>query len=190
MNFRKIQTFITLTPALVLCACDAGITSDEIATPPTADAAPELGPKDSIDLQAGGLAVPAQDGDEVLEVPFGSMRAAAEATLADVLGEVVSRTENAECGAGPLQLTQYNGLTLNFQDGRLVGWFARDPYLPTALRDELLAGDGIVMVPESTLGEEFEIGDPPGAAISGVFASEDSDAKVTGLWAGTNCLFR
>ncbi|TIX50289.1 hypothetical protein [Alteraurantiacibacter aquimixticola] len=189
-----------LLPVLLLAACGqsgeggaSGAEPDGEAAVSDAVAADEasLGPKDMIDLQASGITVPAQDGDETLEVPFGSLREATEATLAGVLGDVLSRQEYEECPGGPLAVTEYAGLSLTFnEDDRFVGWFARAPYTPADSRSAMLAADGVMLEEDSTLGEEFTIGDPAGPIISGLFAGEGDDAAVEALWAGTNCIFR
>ena len=105
-------------------------------------------------------------------------------------GEVQSRGENAECGAGPMQMTEYSRLTLNFQDDKFVGWFARAPYVPQLPRKEMLADPAVALVAGSTLGEEFTIGAKGAPIISGLFAGAEDTAAVEALWAGTNCLFR
>lgn len=143
-----------------------------------------------VDLQATGLVVPAQNGEEQMDVPFGSRRAAAEATLASVLGEVLDTGSNGECPAGPIESTTYEGLTLNYQDGVFVGWMAEAPYLPPETRAQMLAREDISLVEDSTLGEEFVLGDPMGLAIAGLFAGEGDDAPVERMWSGTNCIFR
>jgi len=143
-----------------------------------------------VDLQATGLAVPPQGGEEQLDVPFGSRMEAAEATLAGVLGDKLASATNAECPAGPVESSSYEGLTLNFQDGGFVGWMAEAPYLPRESRAQLLASDTVTLVEGSTLGEEFVIGNPDGLSISGLFDAVGDDAKVSRMWAGVNCIFR
>ena len=181
---------------LALAACGSGgdgvpVEGQDIATAPEAAATPAtLGPKATIDLQASGLTVPAQDGDETMEVPFGSQRAAAEATLAGVLGEMVSRGGSGNCPSRTLSNTEYAGLTLYFADDRFVGWFASDPYIPVATREDMLSAGGAVMVEGSTLGSEFTIGDPQGRVISGLFDGDGEGATVENLWAGEACIFR
>jgi len=173
---------------LLLGACNAQEPAAEPEAPAEADST--LGAKDEIDLQASGITVPPQDGDAALEVPFGSKRAAAEATLAVVLGSVVERRENDECPAGPMAMTEYRGVTLNFQDDRFVGWFATDPYVPDQTREEMLATEGVVLIGDSTLGPEFVIGDVDGMSIGGLFDGALDDSAVFSLWAGVNCFFR
>ncbi len=186
---------IVLVPvlALALASCgtgdEEGVEQDGTAADLAEDTV-EAGGKDTLDLLASGLSVPAQDGDQLLEVPFGSVRAATEASLAAVLGEEIERGETAECPPGPMQWTQYEGVTLNFQEDRFVGWFATEPYLPLETRGELIAAGSVTMFEDSTLGEEFTIGNPELRTISGLFADEGDEAQVIGLWAGLNCIFR
>lgn len=180
---------LVLISTLALAACGAGDSGDT-PSEPIADSSMAAGAKEEIDLNADGLTVPPQDGDDALEVPFGSMRAATEATLGQVLGEAISRQENDECPAGPMEMTRYQGLTLNFQEGRFVGWIAEDPYLPTESRALMLDAGAITMLPDSSLGDEFVIGNPDGAVISGMFGEGGDDARISHLWAGSNCIFR
>lgn len=186
-----MRKLVIVAASLALVSCgdtQEAATADEAA--PGVEAAIAAEETQTIDLQAGGLVLPPQGGIEALEVPFGSNRAAAETTLAIVLGEVLARGENEDCPAGPIQTTEYEGLTLNFQDGELTGWFAEDPYLPPETRLSLLSAGGIDLVEDSTLGEEFFIGAPEGPVIHGLFDGPGDEARVLHLWAGTNCLFR
>ena len=182
--------------SLALAACSGGNGGDGAAPAPAKSPQPDIaadvapGENQSIDLQAGGLSIPPQGGNEALDVPFGSRCEAAEATLATALGEVKSRSQNAECPSGPLQMTRYEGLTLTFRDDEFVGWFASDPYLPPETRLSLLATGGIEMVEGSSLGEQFRIGEESGPAIFGRFDGEGDEARVESLWAGENCLLQ
>lgn len=176
--------FLAMFP-LLLAACN-----EEAEAPEAAETAAAPAPDLMLDLQATGIVVPAQGGAEQLDIPFGSTRAAAEATIASVAGAVESRGANAECGAGPMQMTEYARLTLNFQDDKFVGWFARAPYVPDMPRADMLADPAVALVDGSTLGEEFTIGTAGGPLISGLFADAAETAAVEALWAGTNCLFR
>ena len=67
---------------------------------------------------------------------FGVPREQAENALANVAGKADDRSDNNECGAGPMAFTRFDAMTLNFQDGKFVGWFlgnekgAVDPRYP------------------------------------------------------------
>ncbi len=176
-------------PLFLLAACSQEPAADaEGDAPGTEDAQPLEDA--TLDLQATGIVVPAQNGFEQLDVPFGSMRVATETTLANVLGEIVEQGENTECGAGPLQFATYDGLTLYFLDDQFAGYMARTPYVPELSRAEMLADPGVAMTEGSTLGEEFTIGDTSGPVISGLFAGTEDTDSVSALWAGTSCNFR
>ncbi len=181
---RRLACLAFLAIPLMLAACSPEPAED--AAPP-ADAAEPLADA-TLDLQATGIMVPPQAGFEQLAVPFGSMRAATEATLGNVLGAAIGTHDgNGDCA---LQTTQYEGLTLAFNaDGQFVGYFARVPYVPAMTRAEMLADPQVALAQESTLGEEFAIGSGD-AVISGLFAGEADDAAVEALWAGENCIFR
>ncbi|QUL38500.1 aspartate-semialdehyde dehydrogenase [Erythrobacter sp. JK5] len=177
--------------ALALAACDSG----EVPPPgqePLRPGNPDAGEQQVV-LRADGLAA----GPEAFYFAAGRMEV--ETALSSVLGAPSGTTENAECGAGPMQFTDYpGGLTANFQGGTLVGWNWRMPQDgdPVPAGEIAAAGDvqlatpraeveaigGFVAIPDSTLGEEFALGD----RVGGFF---DADA-VSMLYAGTQCFFR
>lgn len=168
-----------LAASLVLAGCGSE------AAPPAADEdAVEGG--DTIVLGGGGFSA----GGTM--IAFAADRADAEAALGKVLGEPVAREENGECGAGPMQFTRFpDGLTANFQQDRLVGWFHDEASARVALENGITVGtpdDRITASPEflaiegSTLGEEFALGESVGGFLAG--------GKVASLYAGVNCFFR
>ena len=103
---------VLLTCCLLLAGC--GSQGGDDAAP---GAEASYGDKDMIELQPLGLVVPAQGGDEVMELPFGSLREATETTLADVLGKETRHARNDECPSGPLEVTEYAGMALYFDEG-------------------------------------------------------------------------
>ncbi len=178
--------------AVGLAACDSGEvptpTEQQTLRPPSPEVA-----TDAIQLNGQGLAAGAE------AFYFAAGRTEVETALAGVLGDATRSVENEECGAGPMQFTDYpGGLTVNFQNGSLVGWIHRqaedgeaaatgelsvvgDVQLGTPQADAESA-DGFLMIKESTLGEEFSLGD----TIGGFF----EEGSVAMLYAGTQCFFR
>jgi hypothetical protein len=176
--------FVALVALCSLTACGT-----EPAPPAGAEASAtsaEIATGAAVILGGGGL----MTGGKALA--FSTDRAEAEAALSAVLGQPDSREENGECGAGPMQFTQYpGGLTANFQDERLVGWYFDTANPKVALengitvgteRARIAASPEFMLIPESTLGEEFALGDAVGGFIEG--------DKVASLYAGVNCFFR
>ena len=130
---------------------------------------------------------------------FGAGKNEAIGSTTKLLKEPVRTATNEECGAGPIESADFaGGLSLNFSEGVLVGWLWRqpqdgdaDPAVPISLqgdvqlgtpRAELEAADGYLAIPQSTLGEEFSLGDAIGGFV-------ENDA-VSMLYAGTQCFFR
>ncbi len=178
--------------ALGLAACDSGDvptpTEQQTLRPPS----PEV-TADAVQLNGAGLAA----GSEAFY--FAAGRTEVETALAGVLGDAMRSVENEECGAGPMQFTDYpGGLTVNFQNGSLVGWLHRQADDGEAiatgevsvvgdvqlgmLQAEAEAADGFLTITESTLGEEFSLGDTIGGFFEG--------GSVSMLYAGTQCFFR
>ena len=183
---RLIGVVSSLACALALAGC--GVDPD--AVPPGEEPPSVVEDEPAVlDLQASGIIVPPQGGFEQLEVPFGSSRIGTEATLENVLGEPVdSRSVTGDCW---LAQVQYAGLTVNFDGaGEFVGYYATAPFVWELTRAEMLDDPQVVLIEDSTLGEEFTIGPPQGAAIAGLFAGEEDGAEVEALWAGDNCIMR
>ncbi len=141
---------------------------------------------DEVVLRAEGLVA----GPEAFY--FSAGRNEVETALASVLGEPVERSENAECGAGPMAFSAYEGgLVVNFQRGNLVGWNSRDDRAKVRVKGDVAVGSsraeaeeasGFAAIPQSTLGDEFALGD----AMGGFF---EGDA-VAMMYSGTQCFFR
>ena len=135
------------------------------------------------------------EGTSVL-LKFGASRAEVEQLFVDDGQQQPSITSNEECGAGSMQfLTFDNGLMLNFQSDKFVGWFL-DGETPVKTDKGLGTGDLLrefsqvhkaEPVAESTLGDEYY----STVDSIGAFAGEVSeDALVEAIYAGTNCFFR
>ena len=172
--------------SLGLAAC-----SQQADEAPAAEATGEAGtdpvpegalPEAILDLQATGLIVPAQAGLEQLDVPFGSLRAATEATLANVLGKAKVSNSPNDCG---LTTTAYDGIAINFRDDKFVGYTANAPYVPDLTRTEMLKDPQVKLLEDSTIDGEFTIGSGE-QIISGVFVGD----AVRALYAGENCIAR
>lgn len=154
----------------------------------------------AVGLDGGGLRFVDKTSGKTSLLAFGIARAQAEAALANVAGKEDDRSANAECGAGPMEFTRYDAMTLNFQGGRFVGWFLGNE--PGAGIYSTMAGTGIgttrarageavtlEAVAGSTLGEEVRLGGGD-QAIGAIFAAPGDAARIDALFAGTNCFFR
>ncbi|MEP0390866.1 MAG: aspartate-semialdehyde dehydrogenase [Erythrobacter sp.] len=189
MNNRPLQFVLGLIGALALASCDSG------QVPSPADRMAGDVPVDVVDeglvaLHGEGLVAGAES------FYFAAGRNEVEAALAYVLGEPVSRNEIDECGAGIMAMTSYSGeLTVNFQDGSLVGWnigtapegeaakIQIDADVAIGMPAEELADTaGYSPIEDSTLGEEFALSDRVGGFVDG--------GSVSMLYAGTQCFFR
>ncbi len=150
-----------------------------------ATGAPGPAPQASrIALAADGLA-PA--GSE-LRIDFGRAQAGVIDAVAALQGEAPrSVRQNRDCGAGPVTAATWdNGLTLNFLNGRFLGWVAQSPFQPTYPDGAVPLGtpaDAVPVTPEATsLGQEFERG--------GLWHLIDETGQVSTIWAGVTCFFR
>jgi hypothetical protein len=183
---------LALTGAVVLAGCDSGAvpspTERQQGTAPAIEVA-----ANAVELRPEGLAA----GSEAFFFAAGQREV--ETALAKALGPALRSGSNNECGAGPVTFTDFaGGLTVHFQETRLVGWnwhLAQDGDTPPSgvvkLAGEVQVGSeralaeaapGYALVEGSTLGEEFALGE----AIGG-FTKDD---KVEMLYAGTQCFFR
>jgi len=113
----------------------------------------------------------------------------------------VHQNRNEECGAGPMDSASSfaTGLTANFQDGELVGWFydGDGKWAQTAhditvgsTRSALEQAMPFEMQTDSTLGIEFFSGSGEAGFIGGFLTDDSENATIESLYSGTNCFFR
>ena len=181
------MAFLSLAGALALAGCDTGtVPSPAERLEGAGGAAVEAVDPDLVALNGEGLAV----GPEAFFYAAGQTEV--ETALSRVLGKPGESREMSECGAGPMtSVTFADSLTVNFQQGRLVGWVVGEEADNIAItggsaigmaRADTEALPGFAMIEGSTLGEEFMLGD----TLGGFF----EDGKVAMLYAGTQCFFR
>ncbi|MDK2760720.1 MAG: hypothetical protein KYX64_05115 [Sphingopyxis sp.] len=201
-----MRNFTALAMIGLLAACKPAAEKPPADADPVAPAVPEAkndGPNaatTAVSLDGEGLRFVDTNSGKTSLLAFGVPRAQAEAALANVTGKEDDRSTNEECGAGTMEFTRYDAMTLNFQDGKFVGWFLGNE--PGANSYSTMSGIGIgttrakakasvsiVDMEDSTLGEEFSIGTGE-TAIGGMFAAPGDAAKIDALFAGTNCFFR
>lgn len=190
----------------LLAACKPAADSVPAEKEPAALPVPEAkadGPaaaSTAISLDGEGLRFVDKANGKTSLLAFGVPRSQAEEALARVMGKESDRSSNAECGTGPMDFTRYDAMTLNFQDGKFAGWFlgnepGADQYSTMngiavgTPRAKAAASATIVMAEDSTLGEEFSIGEGENG-VGGMFAAPGDDAKIDALFAGVNCFFR
>jgi len=197
-----------LAVAAILAACS---TEEQDPAPSTQAVPADQSASDQPVAPAAAENIIAPDGEGIRFVnaetgstrllAFGADRARTEDALATQLGEPDERSSNQECGAGPMDFTDYGDLGVNFQDDRFVGWFLRDGDRRSAMttmsgigigttRSEMAESVVFDIYEESTIGSEFNTGGDEPGGFSGLFESEAPEAPITDLWAGTNCIFR
>jgi hypothetical protein len=197
-----------LTALALLAGCNAEPATNTVtANTVTNVAAPAPAASASVSAEASETAVPALNlaPDELTlvlangsarHVTFGMDKAAATEMVSAALGSPIEQARNEDCGAGALDYAGFRqGLSLYFQSGKFAGWNLdgrQDGKFQTAdgiglgmTRKALEAAAGPVDVEESSIGQEFTIGD-----MSGLLSSAALDGKVTNLWAGVNCIAR
>jgi hypothetical protein len=190
----------------LLAACKPAADKAPADADPVAPAVPEAkadGPAaatTAVSLDGEGLRFVDKASGKASLLAFGAPRARAETALANVAGQADDRSTNEECGAGSMEFTRYDAMTLNFQDGKFAGWFlgnepGADSYSTMSgiavgtARAKAAESVTIVDIEDSTLGEEFSIGTGD-KVIGGMFAAPGDTAKIDALFAGVNCFFR
>lgn len=178
-----------LALTLAIAGCDSGTVPSPADRQAGTDAAEEVD-LGLVALHGEGMVAGAES------FFFAAGQREVETALAGVLGKAADTAEMSECGAGPMEATSFSGgLTVNFQDGKFVGWNLR--------RVEVSGAENIVMdadvtigmatdaleniagyspVEGSTLGEEFSVGNDLGGFVE--------EGEVAMLYAGTQCFFR
>jgi hypothetical protein len=183
---------LALTGAVALTGCDSGTVPSPVERQQGETAQAPVA-ANAVELQPDGLAAGAE------AFFFAAGQKEVETALAKSLGPLLRTGANEECGAGPVTFTDFaGGLTVHFQEGRLVGWnwhLSQDGDTPptgtVTLAGEVQVGSaravaeaapGFAKIEGSTLGEEFALGERIGGFITA--------DKVEMLYAGTQCFFR
>lgn len=154
-----------------------------------------------IALASDGLVIIDPSTGKTVPLPFGASWRLSNSVVYYATGDRPFNSANAECGTGAMEFSRFDKITLNFLEGRFVGWSvgAANPARPLktvggvgrdSRRVELVTMAGYSQVADSTLGDEFIIDADSGYDLSGLFSGPEPDAQVTDIWAGTNCIFR
>lgn len=204
-----MRKFAIVPLVLLLAACKPAADKPEPGDDTSVPNAPEM-PEGKADGPAATTTAVALDGEGLRFIDkasgkasllaFGVPRAQAEEALARFAGKLDDRSSNEECGAGTMEFTRFDAMTLNFQEGKFVGWFlgnesgASAYSTPSGISVGTTRADAsksatLSYVPDSTLGEEFSIGTGD-HVVGGIFAEPGDQAKVDALFAGDNCFFR
>lgn len=202
-----MRNITTLALVALLAACkpapETPAADDQTIAAPKVPAAKADGPAaatTAVSLDGEGLRFIDKASGKASLLAFGVPRVQAETALAKVAGQQDDRSTNAECGAGTMEFTRYDAMTLNFQDGKFVGWFLGNEPGAAAYstasgiaigttRAKAAESASIVDLEDSTLGEEFSIGTGDNV-VGGMFAAPGDAAKIDALFAGVNCFFR
>ena len=183
-----IRSSLFLALPLALAACGQ--------SEPAAETAESVAPAG--DPSAGALVVVNADGlgaKGMEPLRFGAPREKVDAAIAKAFGSQPEASRNEECGAGPMEFSQFGPLQVGYLDGRLAGWFlgkgmrvaTSDGVAPGVTTLEALALEHQVQRLDTTLEGEFQYTAADYGTITG-FA--DPDGTITGLAAGVTCFFR
>lgn len=207
---KKIATLWLAAAPLLIGACQNNQAGNNLAAgnnvasaAPANAAAPvnaaEPAPQSGLELRLAGSGLTAgQPGLHDSSVhAFGMPRAQIVAAVAAIRGPATGEGVNEECGAGPMQFTNFGPLVLNFQEGRWVGWSLAGPPASPPLKTDWDLGIGTpradlddgdndqAQISQTSLGTEFSVSD-----IHGVLSGSGANATVTHMWAGLACNFR
>ncbi|MBX7481036.1 hypothetical protein [Qipengyuania qiaonensis] len=183
-----IRKSILIVLPLVLAACGQSETAPE----PVETAAPaKVEPGDvKVVVDANGLGAKGTD-----LFRFGAPRREVDATVEKAFGSMPEKSSNEECGAGPMDFSQFGPLQIAYMDGEFRGWFLRegagvattDGVRPGVTTLESLKLERPVRQLDTALDGEFEYTTADYGTITGF--AEDGTA-VTALQAGLSCFFR
>jgi hypothetical protein len=162
----------------------------------TAKIAKPVKPLNSVVLAADGVRFASKAG-KTRQYPFGTQQAEMEAVATRFFGAADERLRKTECRGAPIEIARFGPLTLDFQDGKLAGWQARessqvstsDSIHPGARMRDLHVSRSVRMAPGTAKGE-FEYLAADGQTIRGFTRGEGRDARIDSLYSGANCFFR
>lgn len=148
-------------------------------------------------LSVDGLLVINEQSGKTQTIPFNTDIATSQVAISSALGEPTESTQNSECPAGAMNfITWSNGLTMNVQQERFVGWTVRRDTESANLTTvdgvglgktltELKANYSVEVI-ESTLGTEFYTSNN----LFGLLSANEPNGVITNLWSGIACNFR
>jgi len=187
--------WVWVVTMLAACSSPASETAEPKETAsetPSAGTAAPAKTTAALTLAPDGLSIVEAPPGQARLVPFGTPRAVAERMVGSVQGEQLGKGSSAECGAGKIDYTSYEGdLQLTFQQNKFVGWTINGGESPLrtakgigvgSTRQQLDAAYK-VDVEDSSLGLLFSTGD-----LVGLLDIDGIDGLVTSIWAGTVCL--
>ncbi|MBA3889826.1 MAG: hypothetical protein H0X64_04785 [Gemmatimonadaceae bacterium] len=197
---RRGATMLVLVLVLVLAgglaACDRGASTPESESTvgPIAEGDATVAPA-HVALDGDGIRIVAEPTGRSRPIAFGTVAATAIGAVTGVLGVPIERSTNAECGPGPMEFVLYaDGMMLNIQDDRFVGWTVRpgSTRAPTTMSGIGLGATRAQLdsaysptVRQSSIGTEFSAG-----GVHGLLESAVPAARITDMWAGLNCIAR
>ncbi|MEG9267998.1 hypothetical protein [Qipengyuania sp. Mu-71] len=126
---------------------------------------------------------------------FGAPRAEVDQAIETAFGAAPGTSSNEECGAGPMEFSQFGPLQIAYMDGSFAGWFLRegegmatsDGVRPGETTFADLKRERQVRELDTTLPGEFQYTTADYGTITGF--AEDGET-VTALQAGISCFFR
>lgn len=183
------QTLLIALP-LALAACGQSETTPEPEASETSAVSIEDRLVDArLMVDANGLSARGSEG-----LKFGATREEVDAFAGKAFEGEPTRSRNEECGAGPMDFSEFGPLQIAYLDGKFAGWFLRagdgvvtsDGIRPGATLDAL-KDERQVRELDTTLPGEFEYTAADYGTITGF--AEDGEL-VSGLQAGISCFFR
>ncbi len=193
-----MRTGFLLALPFLLTACDGGLGPGEdaiTAVDPEGTERPRTNPLierfDDVKIVVDANGLGAYQGEPLR---FGTPRDTVDTMAAKAFGEEGETSRNEECGAGPMEISNYGPLQIAYQDGRFAGWFLRagqgvvtsDGIRPGVSTLESLEAERQVRELDTTLEGDFEYTTADFGTIRG-FADE---GRITALQAGVSCFFR
>ena len=201
MKAVRSAALIAIT-ALALAGCSPAAGDGEEGSAATGEAAPandRIAVPMEISLTGESISVAGAAGAAGGGLVFGTARETVDEELIAALGEPVARDQYGECAAGPMEFTEYgNGLTVNYQDGRLVGWLLAETEGANGVANtaqnigigsfeaDVTKAYSVEPVEDIALGEGFSTD----VGIGGFYDPEAMPRMVDSLYAGVTCFFR
>ncbi|KZX88432.1 hypothetical protein A3718_17645, partial [Erythrobacter sp. HI0019] len=126
---------------------------------------------------------------------FSTPRAEVDALAEQAFGAAPAKSRNEECGAGPMDFSQFGPLQIAYLDGSFAGWFLRagegvvtaDGIAPGVTTLDALQDERQVQQLDTTLEGEFQYTTGDYGTITGFAAP---DGSIDARQAGFSCFFR